>query len=347
MFRFTRNIHKTATLLSKSHFNIDELLGSESVKHNRFATRFDKKQPPSKKPVKHAVKTNFSPRKPTFEFQSGSVQAQAALKDLIMQIKDVSPQYKVRYVNPNTGKIDRTHLVNVANELDLTKFGLIIVGASDEVPMVKQVKVADMISKYTDRLALQKEKELLEMGSRTAQKVVNQRLRVEKKKSALKVLEIKWKISIADLKNQKTNEIARRIDKGEKFTIYIKSKNQRDDLADQEEDEESTGSSNNILYGKMDEEELSIELKRREMVYTTVLEILDELPCSYKVEGKLETRLSIHVQPEKKEVQPERKDTKAEEKDAKKEKKTKKEKKKKEKLEDQDLDAMYLMKIED
>lgn len=316
---------------------------------NRFAVKYNK---PKAKPIKqdkpdkyrasHKQKVKSPPRR-QFEFNTGSIQAQTALKDLIIQVKQTTPLFTVKFVNQ--GKLESTHLVDICNSLDLTKSGLLLI-KNDEGPMVKTVKVEDMITNFTDKLALQKEQELLDKGSRTAHKVINQRLRLEKKKSALKVLNIFWKISQADLANQKRFEIERRLQKGERFTIFLKSKGREASKEAQEaskeaeevQDEEDTEEK----LDKLDTAELSIELQRRDMIFKALIEILDEMPCTYKVEGKIDGRMSIVMVPEVETVK-EVKKVKVKEL---KEVKIKKEKVKKV-VKESDLDSLYDLKIED
>lgn len=338
---------------------------------NRFATMFDNKDKPSKhhRPANHRH-SNSKDRKPTkrvvkFAFNTGSEQAQNALKSLISKVRLTNPGYNVTYVDPATNKLSQKLLVDISNGLDLKVHGLQLIPAAQEggLALVKVVKVHEMMKIYSDELALLKEQELLQRGSKVAQRVVNQRLKAEKKKSAAKLLNIFWKISVGDLKNQKRGEIERRLAKNERFVLYLKSKFWRNrEVSEEEEGDEdaeegeepTTHASDNIRYLKQfrDEDALELELKRREMIYNALTAILDDLPCTYKVEGKLETKFAFHIVPKEEAVLAPvvNEDEEVSAKEARKLKKASKQKEKSKHSNTKkvdDLDSLYLFKLDD
>lgn len=280
---------------------------------NRFATSYEKTYP-QKQPYdslrrsKHR-RPDVQPKKVTrFEFKTGSEQARAVLKSVLSKARDYDSSLRVRFLDPETKKISTGNLVDVSNSLDLNFNGLMVLPPSEDLshPMVKVIPVASMLKAFADQLAARKERELLEMGSVSAKRAVKQRLKVEKKKLATKFLSISWKISLGDLKNQKRDEILRRLAKQEKFTISITGKRtklvviENDDTGEYGDSEDvDVVSPDSIRFSKefADEQDLHIELMRRENLKDGLCQILDEQHCTYEVEGNTETRLMIRVSP--------------------------------------------------
>lgn len=373
--------------------------GSEknAIPHNRFVNMFDKTTQTGNKHVhnndgnekfkefnqKHNNKkhrnqrshgdrrnhmdTKKSPRKALrFQISTGSDQAQNALKDLISKVHMVSKSYKVKFVNPQNNKLEQKHLVEIVNDLDLAEKGLFMVAPAKEgdLPLVKTNKVFEMIKHYTTELAAQREKELLEKGSIAAQKAIRQRDRAEKKKSATKILTLSWKISLSDLNTQKKMEIKRRMNKGEKFILYIGDKrslysarksvdkeggiveNMKDTSAANEEELEEVLNVN-------DPSDVDFEIKRRHMIIEELQNILEECECQFDISGHIDSRIMVSCAPliattksnegnleedSSKELKKQKKLMKL--------KKLEEKKQKKSKIEE-DLDSLYLFKIED
>lgn len=317
--------------------------GEKRPSANRFATQFDKPKKHQKKP--HHRKT------PRFQFLTGTEQAQNAMKDVISAVHAASPSYAVQFVNPSTGKLERAHLVDIVNSTDLTENGLVVVAGTGKLPLVKTNKVQEMIKLYGDKLAKQKEQELLAMGSAAAQRALRAREKSEKKKSATKLVAVAWNISMGDLTNQKRLEIGRRAAKGDRFVIYLgekrslyaakKSADKSDGLVNQVE---GTGVVAVTEPVDLDDDEIDVEMLRRHKVLKEVETIVEEAGCVYEVEGSIDARVVIKCEPkERKEETPtvslkEAKRQRQEKRKAEAEKRT---------VSEEDLDAMYSMKIVD
>lgn len=247
-----------------------------------------------------------APHQQRFRITTGSDQARAAFQALIRKIKLYDTRDRIRYVDPISGAVSTCNLVQVANAQNLAETGLMFIPPSQDsdLPLVKTIPVESMIKSYSTELAAQKERELLEKGSSAALRSVKQRLKLEKKRLATKQLLMTWKISMGDLKNQKGDEIQRRIARNEKFVIDIRNKQRRsietEVVENEEEDTESDNAKyTNIRYSRAfeDEQDLNIELKRREMVRDGVIEILENLPCTFEVNGDIALRVFISVVP--------------------------------------------------
>ncbi|KAK6459407.1 altered inheritance of mitochondria protein 23, mitochondrial [Scheffersomyces xylosifermentans] len=245
------------------------------------------------------VKTRPHKRVVRFEFKTGSDQAQAALKAIIAKVHACNTNYKCKFIDQATGLVKESNLVDVANNSDLREFGLhLLPGKEGELPTIKKVTTREMLKAYSDELAAEREKALLESGSVAAQRALNSRLKAERKKSAAKVVTIYWNISLGDLKNQKKTELSNRLCKGEVFTIYMRKKGREIATPTEDEDGAEVMHVQDIRRSLAhDEDALNIELQRRELITETLLSVLDELPCTYTVEGQKENKLSITVTP--------------------------------------------------
>jgi hypothetical protein len=357
----TRNVSDQLTTEKMKSGNPDNVKLA-NASGNRFAAMFQKerlgKQPgisngnfnskQKKQKPSNSYKQHSKPHRKIvrFEFKTGTDQGQAALKSIIAKVHGYDSSYKVRYVDPESNKIVSKHLVDICNCLDLKQNGLIMIPPkNDSEPcMVKQTTNVEMIRNYSEELAALKEKELLEKGSITALKALKQRQKLEKKKSAIKSLQMFWHISVGDLKNQKKSEIQSRLSKGESFNIYVKSKG---GPAIEELDDDFKGDDITKSAKYRDEDALSLELKKREMIYNVLQEMLQDLPCQYEVKGTVETRLLIPVTPLDV-CKTETETKKSEVKKTARAQKQKQDKKQQKVVKDEcDLDALYLFKIED
>ncbi|KAK6463882.1 mitochondrial translation initiation factor-domain-containing protein [Scheffersomyces coipomensis] len=303
-------------------------------------------------------------QQPQFVFESGSRQAISALKSLIEKVAALQTNFKVRYLNPFQNRIDVLHLSRISNTLELDKYGLSLVqNDGEEFPLIKRIDVVDMVKAYSDELAALKEKELIEAGSRAAQKAVQARNKILKKKSAKKEYAISFNISIGDLITQKKREIINLINKGQPFNLTLASKtrlhrdpNAKSTTTEGGEEEESQ-SVYDIRQSRefREEDALEVEYARRSMIYEQVIEYLDESPVTYTATGSMYNKFIISVTPKEEsssnnQVKKSKKDDNNE-KDLKKQKKLLKQKEREqEKIQssksEDDLDALYSIKID-
>ena len=278
----------------------------------------------------------IDPRK--FEFKEGSETAKSAITSLISKIHLQSPDFIVEQVTKSG--LRKVHLSQIFTNLNLSNEGIQVIERNDEeLPLIKVVPVQEMNSWYTDLLTKVKLMELLKLGSAKTMKTLEIKLKQEQKKSTTKELLLKWNISLNDLKNQKKLEIEKIVKNGKQKVFLI-----------------------NIVYGKTqpgrsissiynDPEDLEIEMKKREMLKNILEEeILNSLDCKWTVEGDLETKLNYHVT--LKQTQQSTDSTvQTQTPQQKKEKKIKQlheqQVKPKPKASDEDLDNLYLFKIED
>lgn len=342
------------------------------AKTNRFATKYDKgaqKSGQNSKPgafpkkqgggnYKHQGKASkkqanhVRTRTVKFNFDTGSEKATSALKEIITKVQKLGPSYKVNFVSPESNRLTQMHLVDIVNTTDLNKHGLLVIEPKNEgeLPLIRLIDVKGMVKEYSNRLAALKEKELLDLGSFAAQRALNQRLQAEKKKNATKVLTLSWSISVSDLANQKKNEIIKRVNKGDKFIIFVGEKSSLYSARNSSDKEDSilrNLDTSRTKWDRMDEDELSLELKKRELLVEKLSQLLDESGSKYEVSGNLDARMVFNVSPkpntagvaDEGELSP---------KELKRARKLAKEKEKPlAKIGDDDLDSLYLFKIED
>lgn len=248
--------------------------------------------------------------------------AKLAVQSIVNKVSSSNPSFKVKIVNK--GKLVNQNLIEIINGLDQAKEGIQVIPNNNNEHIVRKISVIDMIKEYSDELAKAVEENLVESGSKAALRAKEQRERADKKKSAVKSISLKWSINIADLKLQKSLDIRKRIDKGEKFQIVMEGKK--------------------IYASRNDDEELAnqFELKRRNHVVDELINILEESETGIESSGTVEGQLILNCTP--KEPVKEKKVVKTDKKD----KKVKKQKAPQtKKIEEEDLDALYLFKIED
>lgn len=293
-----------------------------------------------------------------FENHTGSAKAQEALKQMILKVYEANTGFKVNYRN-SEGKLELVHLLQITNNLDLNEEGISILNSLFDVnlPIIKKISAKVMLQLYSDELAAQVEDRLLASGSAHAKKVVDSRLKVERKKSAIKMVNLAWTISISDMQNQKRKEIEKRIMAGEKFSIVIgekssisKRKKMLKEVGEENEDLEGVEEVYSSGLNHLNDEEYELEIQKRERLFETVESILAEHRCRNNVSGSLERQMFVTVEPIKVVSQEPEKLNKKEELSAKELRRLRRLEKAKGSepgSSGEDLDAMYLFKIHD
>lgn len=235
---------------------------------NRFRELHERPQKMSKRPQRPAGPN----RRVRFENTTGSDLQREALKWVLGRVRELSPNFRIKVLVK--GQLQNGDFIEVANKLNLKEKGVQMINQDNHI-LIKIVPVEVMAKMYLDHLAGQREQELIQLGNSKMQKILANRARLERKKLAQKVVQIKWGISLADLKQQKHNELKLRITKGESFII---------ELSSQKRDK------------RMDEAAYQMELKKRELVFDTLEGLLSELPCSFEFdEGSLEGKVILQV----------------------------------------------------
>lgn len=291
-----------------------------------------------------------------FRVSNGTEQAQNAVRHLIRKVHACSPHYKVKFVDPQTGKLEQGNLASIINNMNFHEQGLYMVSSAtnNDFPLVKINKTHEMIKMYSDDLAAQREKELLSRGSIAAQKALRQRDRAEKKKSAAKVLTLSWNIGLGDLAKQKKDEIERRLAKGDRLTIEVGTRKQ---VAKFNFDQVNAQNEENAEDKDVDDHthsDYDFEMRRREMIIEKICEISEESNCSFEKHGSIKSRVTVNCTPR---MSPQSTktddaaDTSQRESRSQKKMRTKQKQKEEEnsqsKKEESDLDSMYNFKIED
>ncbi|OBA19941.1 hypothetical protein METBIDRAFT_32958 [Metschnikowia bicuspidata var. bicuspidata NRRL YB-4993] len=291
-----------------------------------------------------------------FNFSTGSERAQTALKSLILKVKSKSSNFNVNYVDPETKEFLTVSLQTLVNKLDLQKEGIRVLPPQGEgPPIIRVIPVEEMLENYSKELAALKQQELFDMGSTRAVKLANMRAQAERKKSATKILTLSWSISVSDLLNQKKNEIEKRMKKDGKLVIFVGEKSSLSAARINAEKEDvlvNELKTSNTNWNSMDEDAYLLEVKKRELIYAKLQEILQELGCKIETSGSLDTRMMIKMSSNSKSAaQSETSHQHLSPKELKKLKKLEKAKErvkaKELKLAEEEIDSLYQLKIED
>lgn len=331
------------------HINVRRILSSgfkdnQFPSSNRFAELFNKGRMEENKPKRERNGPrnyrNSQPSRERFELEGFTPKAKSSLESVIEKVKSQSPNCMVQVIR--NGKLKQVHLAQVINNLDPKTQGIQIVPNNENKILIKQVPLLDMLKNYSDELAKEMEQQLLQLGSRSVLRAMNQREKADKKKSGAKVVTLNWNISLSDLKNQKKAEINKRIRKGEKFLIYIDGSKISHQKAT-----ENLAKVKNVQDFNLESDNLdSIELKRRNLILDELDVIFEETGTKYDITGSIDNLLIFHCTP--KEIIFEHSSAHNEKKQKRLERQRQNEQSKKQKkLDEADLDSLYLFKIED
>ncbi|KAM9890298.1 hypothetical protein OXX79_011531 [Metschnikowia pulcherrima] len=327
-----------------------------NVKRGNNSNGRDTKTGPAFRGGNRFPNRRFEMHRPMFEINTGSERAQTALKSLIMKVKDKSSNYDVHYVDPHSKEFLTVSLESLVNKLDLRKEGIrVLPPQADGLPIIRVIPVSEMLESYVDELAAIKQQELLDMGSARALKAASMRAQAERKKSATKILTVSWSISVSDLQNQKRNEIEKRLNKDGKLVVFIGEKSSLSSARSIAEKEDALAKqlkTSNTNWERMDEDEHALEMKRREMIFGKLDEVLQELDCKWEISGSLDARMMIKISSNNKtNTNNEKKDAELSPKELKRlrklEKAREKSQQKASKLAEDDIDSLYSLKIED
>ncbi|CAK9439129.1 uncharacterized protein LODBEIA_P33530 [Lodderomyces beijingensis] len=277
----------------------------------------------------------------------GTETAQAALKLILSRISEQSPDFTVETITPGKG-VTTCKIHTILSQLDLSKEGIQVTHRPNVAfPLVKSCPVSHMMRAYQEERSATKELELLKAGSFKTIKSIENKLKAKQKQSKEKSVYVSWGININDLRGQKFQEIQRRIeDKGEKLSLYIVHDKSKPNL--------------HVSAVYRDPQTLELEMKRRNMVVDVVESLIGDevLGWKWSREGTIETKLVYSIVPNPAVVAA-RASTKKEAKAAKLAKAEEKKSKSKynnggglplsnkKTTSEEDLDALYSMKIED
>lgn len=266
----------------------------------------------------------------TFNLQKFSMKGKEVLTHNINKVRELESGFKVQFIND--GKLETKHLADIIQGMDPSSDGIKIVPNKDSV-MIRMVPYKQMLEEFNEDKSKMIEQELIEQGSQKALRALQSSKRADKKKSGAKLITLSWNISMGDLNAQKKAEILKRASKGEKFSIFI----------DTHKANQATIAK--ILAGEVNPqgEDWNIkpmELKRRELIVEGLQAILEEGGVKFEEKGTINKLLIFNCTP----PPPAEKEVKKQKKE-----KPKKEVKAKpvQRIEENELDSLYLFKIED
>ncbi|KAI5961001.1 AIM23 [Candida pseudojiufengensis] len=290
-------------------------------------------------------------QKPKFDLQKvlekGSESSQNAIKSILTKLYNLNTNYEVEIIT-ETG-LKKCKIQEILADLNLQKQGIqLILRDNNQLPIIKFIKIQEMLKNYNDELAESKELELLKIGSIKTIKSLDNKLKLKQKQSMDKNFLIKWSISINDLINQKFNELIKTLKKHQKLNLFIISNKSI-----------SFNNNPNITNLIKDNDQLSLEIKKRQLIKDKIENYLIKLSedsnvkCKWNlIDGDINTRLHYNIScinqssiesnsKEKIDVTPEVKPVKI------KKAQTQTQEKAKSKIDEDELDSLYSFKIED
>lgn len=227
-------------------------------------------------------------------WNSGTERAQDAANKVIREVFKLNSKGSIKIFDEKTHKLETSNIKYYAKGLDLDKLGVSIVDIETvtediRIPLIKIVDCKTALKKYSDDMAKEKEKELLEKGL-LRKKVYD----TSKSEGTLKHIKLSWKIREDDLLNQKAHEIENLLKKGNKINIYIDDKNytSKNWLEDFENSMNPTEEEN--------QKEVRVpkkELRRRNEILDRIQTLVEELSISPVIDGDITTRIVIHLVP--------------------------------------------------
>lgn len=260
-------------------------------------TKYQQQQQ-QKKPQQHQQYI-IDPRK--IKFDNGTELARNAIEEIINRVYQLQRNYQIQLITDSGLK--KCHLSEILQKLDLSINGLQLIDKSttttntsdEDLPLIKIITVRDMINQYSTYLNNLKQLELIKLGSSKTLKTLDIKLKLEQKKSTTKEILMKWSINNNDFKLQKTNEIKKLINNnggsGKSFLINMVY-NKR-----------NTNKPIDTIFKRRsnteeDEQELiEIELQRRQLLIENLQSLLTELNCKWTIEGDINTKMTFNVTP--------------------------------------------------
>ncbi|GAV48720.1 hypothetical protein ZYGR_0N01240 [Zygosaccharomyces rouxii] len=237
----------------------------------------------NKKPLK-------KPRSIVIKWSTGSDRAKEAANSTVSSIFKMNFEGTVQRINSETNKVEETNIREFVKGINLDEVGLSIVDVSQinentSIPLVKLVEARVALKRYSDEMAKQKEKELIEMG---VIKKSTKSSEPDKVESTVKRLKISWEIKPDDLCKQKAHEIVTQLKKGFKVFVYIDSKN-------------SSGSRNWLdCFENSIPQEIKLSKKeheQRSFVVDKISEIVEEYSIQPNLDGTLGDKMIIKLAP--------------------------------------------------
>lgn len=301
------------------------------TKPNRFKT--ERSNADRSKSSRSTESRQYPPRRVLrFDLSGFTPKGKTAITSVIDKVREYSPNLRVKAVK--NGKVQSQHLIDLVNELDPESQGIQLVstGANGNNVVVKKVKLIEMIEQYNNELARQVEEQLIEAGNTTALKAADYRVKAERKKSAAKNVSLKWTISLGDLRLQKKLEILKQVDRAKPFQLQLSTKQTHQIVnADGEL----------VDYTPHLEQ---FEIKRRELILGEVELILEESGTTFDRHGSIYKQVFYNCVPKEKPKVSNKNDKKL--KQAEKQRQRQEQAKAK-KMEEEDLDSLYLFKVDD
>ncbi|CEP64488.1 Aim23p LALA0_S11e05292g [Lachancea lanzarotensis] len=308
--RVHRGFHPDRPITSGSVSRSNDILfnATTSMKNNKSrksypnASATNSQLPKSTFPLRRNVKLgnsasgqHFAKKRTMIKWTSGTERAQNAANHILQQVLKYNGRGIVKVVMQESNTLEEKVFVNWAADIDLDQMGFILVNieqtSSGSIPLIKVVDSKTALKRYSDELAERKKEELIKMGF--SSKRLGKKNDKDNSDDNLKQIKISWQISDSDLNKQKANEITSQLKKGHKVYLYLNGKdelskiNWSDDISASQEDEKK--SKGPKITSK--------EYARRETVLRRLHEITSEWALQPALDGSIESRLIMKLNP--------------------------------------------------
>ncbi|KAI5952536.1 AIM23 [Candida jiufengensis] len=328
--------NKSSSILSSNRFQ-EQYNKSKTNNSNHNNKRVPR---PSHQNSNHRTSNNHNRFDLQKILETGSESSQNALKSILTKLYNLNTNYQIQQVTDQGLSTCKIH--EILKDLNLQKQGIQLIERDDKLPLVKIIKIQEMLKSYNDELAESKELELLKIGSTKTMKILDNKLKSKQKKSSDKQFIIKWNISINDLKNQKFNELEKLLKKNGKFNLYIITNKNI-----------SFMNNPNIKDIIKDHDQLNLEIRKRELIKDKIETYLNELTesplkCKWNlIDGDVNTRLQYGISSVVKPTEINEPKPEIQEIEPIKVQKSQPRQTQQKKIEEDDLDSLYSFKIED
>lgn len=281
-------LHATAVMKNKREkFHNADFAGKQ---HDQGSTNFPKYNAPGKNSPKRPVKKT---KNIVINWATGSDRAKEVANSLVLSIFQMNRDGNIKVVNPETNTMEQTNIRHFAKGINLDEVGLNIVNVDQvdqytKIPLIKLVETRVALKKYSDEMAKQKEKELIEKGIIRRQSKSSESDRGE---STIKRLKLSWQIKPDDLVKQKAHEMISQLKKGFRVYIYIDSKNNGNS-------KNWLDNFENMASSNLPENKLSKrELDQRSFVLNKIIELLEEFSTQPLIDGNIQGKVLVKLSP--------------------------------------------------
>ncbi|AAS51488.1 ACR262Cp [Eremothecium gossypii ATCC 10895] len=206
---------------------------------------------------------------------TGSEKAREIANTVVSEVLSIRSDGRLRLILPEENRIQELSMQDVARQLDLEVHSLRFIKSETDaggrpLPLVKRVSVREAFRVHAERMAAEREKELLRKGV-SARRVGAK----ERRAPDSKQVRISWQISPTDFSNQKSKEIRGHLERGHTVLVLLANK-------------DASGPAPQVSPR---------ELQRRSSLLDELAAILEDINCSVVRSGDPASRVELKLVP--------------------------------------------------